>query len=275
MNANSKPLAQTIEQWLRHATTALAGAGIPSARLDTELILAHVLNKDRTWLISHSDELLDESEQADRLIERRIERIPLAYLTGHKEFYGRDFIVTPDVLIPRPESEMIIHILRELPLVESPNIHDVGTGSGNLAISIALELPTSFVSGSDVSLEAIKIARKNAEALGASNTQFRTDNLMANHNGPYDVITANLPYVNPEWQRSPETDHEPSLALFADDNGVALIKQLITRAEKTLRSGGYLLLESDPEQHETLVEWGGAHSLGHVRTDDYIVTLER
>jgi len=275
MNASSKRPAPTINQWLARAAQKLDESGIPSARLDAEILLAHALHHDRTWLITHSDDIVEKPEQADALIHHRLRHIPIAYLTGHKEFYGREFIVTPDVLIPRPESEMFIHILRELSLPKSPAIHDVGTGSGSLAITIALELPGSSVSGSDISESALKIARENAAHLGAKTVSFHAGNLLEDFSGSCDAIVANLPYVDTSWKRSPETNHEPALALFADDGGMELIKKLIVQAENILKPGGYLLLEADPEQHSPIIEFGRKHHFTHLRTDDYIVTLQR
>jgi len=307
MNANSKQPAPTIEQWLHDATTQLKTAEIPTARLDAELLLAHVLGKNRTWLLAYSDEPIADSslfsgslrsrgafvsrrfaenvkpskselsaiERANTLLTKRLDRIPLAYLTGHKEFYGRNFIVTPDVLIPRPESEMIIQVLRQLDLLGSPTMHDVGTGSGSLAITIALEFPSAHVSGSDISAEAIEIARKNAKLLDVTDISFRTDSLLTSHHGPYDAIVANLPYVDRDWKRSPETDHEPALALFADDHGLKLITSCIIQASQRICESGYLLLEADPEQHESIITFAKDHQFTHLRTDDYIVTLQR
>lgn len=279
MNEKSAPLAPVnLKTWLSEASAALSGAGIPSARLDAELLLAHVLKKNRTWLIAHNDEFLSDISQAElaKLITRRQTREPIAYLTGKKEFYGREFAVTSDVLIPRPETETLIDIIKTLPLLESPTIHDVGTGSGCIAITIALELPSSQVSASDISIEAVTIARKNATKLGAS-VSIRTDDIMKSHytTGGLDVITANLPYVDSQWQTSPETAHEPSLALFALDHGLELIKKLIEQASTRLIENGYLLLEADPCQHAEIASYAKNHGFQLVEGRDYIIVLQK
>lgn len=242
----------TVETWLTAATDTLIGAGIPSARLDAELLLAHALGTDRTWLHSHHDEELQDAakQQADRLVSRRSKRVPVAYLTGYKEFYGRKFIVTPDVLIPRPETEVLIDMAKEHAL--GGRVLDVGTGSGCLGLTLVLETDTN-VALSDISNVALSVARKNAKRLGIGRVRYVQSNLLDHWLGrkapePFDVIVANLPYVDRSWERSPETDHEPGIALFADDGGLALIRKLIDQAPRLLQPGGHLLLEMDPRQ---------------------------
>ena len=306
MNANSKQPAPTIKQWLHDAAAQLKAVGIPTARLDAELILSHVLGKSRTWLITHSDEPISDSlllegrafpalrgdtnaplepskpekselseiERANRLLDGRLNRTPLAYLSGHKEFYGRRFIVTPDVLIPRPETETMIEQLQALSPQPGQRLIDVGTGSGAIAITVSLEFPGVHVQATDVSQNALIVARQNAAALIA-NVDFYESHLLASTKNTYDFVLANLPYVDRNWERSPETGHEPALALFAGDNGVGLIKQLIIQSDKKLTPGGYMLLEADPEQHVTIIAFAAQHELKHVRTSDYIVTLQR
>lgn len=265
----------TIKQWLKDTATRLKQANITSARLDAELLLAHTLNVERSWLISHDDEELTTSskERVDSLLKRRINREPVAYILGMKEFYGREFIVTPDVLIPRPETETLIEEVLALPVGNSPHIHDVGTGSGCVPITLGLELPKAHISGSDVSHPALAVARANAERLDVNNVSFYKDSLLGRAPGKYDIITANLPYVDPSWKTSPETAHEPSLALFADDRGLVLIKQLIDQASAHLLKEGYLMLEADPRQHAKIVSYAKTHGLSHHHTKDFIVTL--
>ena len=330
----------TLNDWLRKASQQLAEADIPTARLDAELILAHALGVDRTWVIAHGDETfptrpavstpkdlvsrfasagdvstrlsegfafpakrgktgdqLAPSESAESLVEtiagpqyyadhllrQRLQHIPLAYLLGHKEFYGRTFAVTPDVLIPRPETETLIDIARELTLPDAPTVCDVGTGSGCIAITLALELPQSVLYATDISPAALDIARHSATALSANVTFVHSNLLDAFHNPAkiqnlqskirFDLIVANLPYVDPSWQRSPETDHEPSLALFAEDNGLALISQLIAQAPACLTKNGRLLLEADPEQHDMIVRQARQHGFRELQRRDYVVAL--
>jgi release factor glutamine methyltransferase len=258
--------------WLEHAQKRLAEAGISSARLDVELLLAHAVNKDRTWLAAHHDDELSliELDMADDFLARREAREPIAYITGYKEFYGRNFTVTPDVLIPRPETESLIELAKNNRL--SGTILDVGTGSGCLGLTLALELGSDAVL-SDISDPALNVARRNAETLGVKSALFTRSNLLDSIARQFDVIVANLPYVDTEWDRSPETNHEPKLALFAADGGLALIKTLISQAPHTLTPNGYLLLEADPEQHASITEYA-ADRFAHLATLGYGLLLQ-
>lgn len=278
MNANSKLKAPSNSEWLSGATKQLQTVGIPSARLDAELLLADSLGKDRTWLIAHPDEVLEKDVLAslEKNLSRRLKREPLAYIRGYKEFYGRNFRVTPDTLIPRPETETIVEIVKRLPLLECPVIHDVGTGTGCIGITLALELPSANVSASDFSSEAVQVARENAEGLHAD-INIRQDDLMNSHyiSGGVDAIVANLPYVDTVWDISAETHHEPSLALFAEDRGLALIKKLIGQAETRLLPDGFLVLEADPRQHDEIIALGHLHGFDWYETDGFIVVLQK
>lgn len=246
----------SIDSWLTAAIRQLLEAGIPSARLDAELILSHTLRKGRTWLHAHGDDTLDprQKEIANARLDLRLERVPLAYIVGHKEFYGRRFDVSTATLIPRPESEAMIELLSDLPLPSGAQLVDIGTGSGCLGITAKLEHPLFHVTLIDVDTHALVVAQKNAKKLQAEVDTLKS-NLLAEYPRTPDVILANLPYVDPEWERSPETHHEPSLALFAEDNGLKLIKQLIDQAKTRLAPGGYLLLEADRRQHHLITAY--------------------
>lgn len=261
----------TIKNWLYQAESHLRRADIPSARLDAELILSHALGRNRTWLTAHSDDEVFPSKnvEADRLLAERAKRIPLAYLLGYKEFYGRRFIVTPDTLIPRPETETLVELVKKYNL--DGNVIDVGTGSGCLGLTIALETD-SEVTLCDVSDAALEIAQKNAEQLGVKSAVFTASDLLSSTSENFDLIAANLPYVDRAWQRSPETDFEPSLALFADDSGLELIKKLIDQAPEHLNPDSHLLLEADPEQHLDIVRYATEFDL--VEAVDYAILLK-
>lgn len=247
----------TIATWISEATNKLQAAGIPSAQLDAELLLSHTLRKPRTWLHGHSDEELDDrtSEVASARLDLRLDRVPVAYIIGHKEFYSHRFKVTTATLIPRPESEDLIELLKEaLPrnerlITDRPHrLVDVGTGSGNLGITAKLLEPSLDVTLVDTSRHALKVAEDNAETLHAD-VDILQSNLLTSYPYVADYIMANLPYVDPSWECSPETNHEPESALFAAEGGLALILQLITQTKEKLVSGGWLILEADPEQH--------------------------
>lgn len=266
-----------ITTWLRHATKQLKDIGIDSARLDAELILAETIRKNRTYLHAHLNEELDPRriDIADARLSLRLDRVPLAYIVGYKEFYGRKFAVSPAVLVPRPESEDMITLLLEASaeLMTGPKtLIDVGTGSGCLGITAKLQLPELSVTLSDVSPNALAIAQKNADQLGA-NVAIKEQSLLTGHIEPLQFILANLPYVDQTWQTSPETRHEPSLALFAKDGGLALIKNLIEQAPRHLLPSGSLIVEADPSQHQAIIEHAKNYNLEHQKTLGYCLSL--
>jgi len=267
-----------IKDWLINSSHLLLGVGIPSAKLDAELILSIAVKKDRTYLHAHPDqELLDEQiEIANLNLKKRLERLPIAYILGYKEFYGRNFLVSPDVLIPRPESETIIEILiqavKELFKNNPLSLIDVGTGSGCLGISAKLEIPEIHVTLSDISTDALEIAKKNANNLKA-NVEFINGNLLDKLDEKIDIIIANLPYVDQSWERSPETNFEPPLALFADRDGVALIENLIIQTEHKLNKNGLLIIEADPIQHNQLISFASNYNLHLYKKDGFIISF--
>lgn len=271
-----KSISHPIRIWLRDAAEEFASAGITSALLDAEIILAHTLRKSRTWLHAHSEDMLDAriEDIANARAQLRLDRTPIAYIIGHKEFYGRRFKVTPSVLIPRPESEAILSLLKHYLPINAQRLLDVGTGSGCLGISAKLELPELNVTLVDTSRYALTVAKDNATELNADITTIRSD-LLVNTPGMFDVIVANLPYVDVSWERSPETNYEPSLALFADDGGLKLINRLLTQIPSHLAPGGIVLLEADPEQHQSIIATAALHGLQHVTTEHYALCLRR
>lgn len=275
MSANSKPKTLTVNQWLKDAAEELATVGITSALLDAEIILTHTLRKSRTWLHAHHDDPIDPREEdiANARLTLRLDRTPIAYIIGHKEFYSRLFKVTPSVLIPRPESEAIIELLKKYLPASAKTLIDVGTGSGCLGITAKLELPQLAVTATDVSHHALKVAEENAAIQRADITTIHSD-LLAAVPGVFDVIIANLPYVDPSWERSPETQYEPELALFADDGGLALIGRLLDQLPSHLLPGGLVLLEADPEQHPTIIRQAKTVGFTHVTTDGYALLLQ-
>lgn len=283
MNENSPLKALAIKDWLHDATRELTKAGISSAKLDAEIILAHTLRENRTYLHAHDDELLSPRrlEIADARLQLRIDRTPVAYIVGHKEFYGRLFRVNPSTLIPRPESETIITLLKELAAQSTLDLHDspqrlvdVGTGTGCLGITAKLEIPELEVTLVDISRHALKVAETNAKWLHAKVALTRSDLLIA-YPFQADYIIANLPYVDPDWERSPETHFEPALALFADDEGLALINKLIEQAPSRLNPGGYLLLEADPRQHAAIIKTAKSFGFSLHEKRDFIIVLQK
>lgn len=253
----------SIADFLAISTKTLSEAGIASARLDSELILTHVLRRSREWLLAHDTDTLTQSQQqqARQLLLQRTQRQPIAYLTGRRDFYGHSFLVNEQVLVPRPESEVILAILDELAQDHHlGTVLDVGTGSGCLAISIKLAHPGLTVSACDISESALLVARRNAARLLLSGRQikFYQSDLLSDLpvDSRFDLIVANLPYLSPGQDGlSPELAYEPAIALYADDDGLSLIKQLITTAPAHLTPRGYLLLEMNTKQIETVASY--------------------
>ena len=204
---------------------------------------------------------------------------PKAYKDGFKEFYGRDFLVSPDVLIPRPETEALIEIVLSLAgkqympgvavpervLPERPKILDVGTGSGCIAVTLRLELPEAEITACDISIEALEIARKNAEKFDAR-VNFLESDLLNNIVGRYDVIVANLPYVDKSWPWISGIEYEPDVALYAENKGLDIINKLL---EQVVGRTKYLVVEADPVQHEEIIKKAESLNIRHLKTRGY------
>lgn len=245
----------TIKDWLSHTVRQFHEHALASARLDAELLLCFVLNKPRTYLHAHPEDILSDEtlSRLSSLVSRRLNNEPIAYLTKSKEFYGRNFYVNHSVLIPRPESEAIIELLKKHIVADYHKIADVGTGSGCLAVTVAKEFSCLHVDAYDIDTKALAIAQRNAQSHDVSVSLYQ-NNLLEHTPQQYDIIVANLPYVDRSWQRdNRETFHEPSIALFASDKGLALIKKLIKQSRDTLAQNGLLVLEADPCQHADII----------------------
>lgn len=251
----------TIESWLRQAVKELQTDEIPSAQLDAEIILAHTLHHPRTWLHTHIDDDLEDRqiEIANARLDLRKSFVPIAYIIGHKEFYGRRFNVSPATLIPRPESEAIIDLLSNYlpntqPLdtaIASKRLVDIGTGSGCLGITAKLEHPELDVTLLDISSDALRIAQKNAELLSAEAT-IQKSNLLTDYAFNPDIVLANLPYVDESWDRSLDTQHEPAIALFASDAGLKLVRKCFDQLSHRMDKGGVAIFEADPRQWDEI-----------------------
>lgn len=268
----------TIADWLRSTAAEFADNMIPSARLDAEIILAHTIRKSRTWLHAHSDEEIDPRlrDIADARASLRLDRVPIAYIIRHKEFYGRRFYVSPDVLIPRPESESLIE-LTKLWQADHPDAQycvDVGTGSGCLGITVKLELPSLDITLCDVDKAALRVAEQNADYHEVDVRLLRS-NLLDAYPLRADIIIANLPYVDREWSISEDAQAEPALALYADQSGLSLIYELIKTAVNHSKDQSSLVLEADPRQHADIIEFARRHDYRHLQTDGFGILFER
>lgn len=237
--------APTIAALLRHAEPVLAAAGIDTARLDAEVLLASVVGTDRAGLYARLRDPVDAgAERFHALVERRARREPLAYILGHKEFHSLDFIVNSAVLIPRPETEHLIEAVVAHLGDRPARICDVGTGSGCIAVTLARVLPRCRIVAADISRPALRIARQNARHHGVSDrVHFVAADLLRAFAGRFDVIVSNPPYLRPTDARSPELDWEPAAALTAGAKGLDAIAGLIASAAPRMTPGALLAVE--------------------------------
>ncbi len=213
----------------------------------------HVIEASRASLLAHPERSLRPAQMAryKELVEERASGYPLPHLTGQIEFYGLDFAVTPEVLIPRADSEVLV----DLALARRPaTVVDVGTGSGCIAIALAAHLPEAVVTAIDISPPALAVARGNAERHGLDRRiQFMVGDLLDRRPGPVDLIVSNPPYVSAdEWALLPPSirDHEPRLALDGGPDGLGVIRRLLSQSQGLLRPGGGLLIEIGSSQGE-------------------------
>ncbi len=250
----------TVQEVLGWAAGDFRERGIPRPRLEAEVLLAHALGKDRLWLYTSHDAPLnpDERGRFRDLVLRRRNGEPAAYLTGAREFWSRRFEVTPAVLIPRPETETLVSTaLRELGSKGTPRILDVGTGSGILAITLALEIPAATVVATDLSAEALEVARQNAVRLGASERiTFLCGDRFApldRRPEPFDAIVSNPPYIpTADLDRLDPgvRDFEPRVALDGGPDGLGLIASLVEEASRHLVAEGLFAFEIGAGQAE-------------------------
>jgi len=259
----------TIKDLLEVTSNYLREKGVDNPRLSAEVLLALQLKVDRVKLYLNFDQPLHEGEVAAyrELIKRRLNREPVQYITGIQEFWSLDFAVGPQVLIPRPESELLVEqvvsLHQEKRLAEAKNLKilDLGTGSGVLAIVIAREFGGASVWASDVSAEALALAKINAKKHGVEDrVEFLLGDMwqgLINSSLVFDVIVSNPPYIASDHISSlaPEVrDHEPRSALDGGEQGMHFIKGIIKEAPKYLNAGGWILLEMDPEQTTMAME---------------------
>jgi len=237
-----------LRQALEQARRVLADNNIEDASLEGDLLLRHVLGISRTQLYLDLDHELSPTHEAafNHLIERRLQGEPSAYITGHREFYGLDFHVDRSVLIPRPESELLVE--KAISLAQNraiSTIADIGTGCGAIAISLAMNLPEAKIYASDISASALDVARSNCQRHGViDRIHLIQGDMLEPLPEPVDLIIANLPYVRKsELPRTGPLSFEPVLALNGGPDGIAEIKRLSLQTGEKLRPGGYLLLE--------------------------------
>jgi release factor glutamine methyltransferase len=246
-----------LKQALTSAVARLQAERVPSPQMNAELLLRFVLNCDRAYLFAHPERELTADEQAryDSALAERARGVPAQYITGHQEFWGMDLIVTPAVLIPRPETEHLIETVLEVRACELQTrtsekglrIVDVGTGSGCIALALAKEWPEAEIHATDISGAALEVARINAARHQLEHRiHFQQADLLAGLVPPFDVVVSNPPYVGESEEDQVQLEvrkYEPRSAVFAGAAGTEVIARLIPQAEVLLRPGGWLVLE--------------------------------
>jgi release factor glutamine methyltransferase len=283
----------TTQYWLDTATKFLESKSIASARLDCLVLLEDTLKIDRAKILAEPDREMKDSAVAhlQNLLSRRARHEPLAYVRGHTEFYGRTFVITPAVLEPRPESETMIDLLKQLchpqldwgsrqkssalsgldPRLREADtyIADVGTGSGALGITAKLELPETQVDLLEIDSKVLKVAKTNVDLFTLNISTIQSD-LLASSSQDYDILLCNLPYVPDSHTINQAALHEPKLAIFGGPDGLDLYRKLFKQAEKRLVQPLYILTESLPPQHAALKQIAGDHGYELLTTDDFI-----
>jgi release factor glutamine methyltransferase len=248
-----------ISEFLFQGTGRLQFGPHPErARADAELLLMHLLRTNRTWLITHSsvDIGFDHWKPYFELLQRRHQGQPIQYITGEVEFYGLPFRVTPDVLIPRPETEHLVEkVIALAAAFPKPRIVDIGTGSGAIAVTLAHHLPHAAITAIDLSNSALAIAQENAQRNGVAIRFLQGDLLAPVAQEKFDIIVSNPPYVRTTDRDSLSVevrDHEPALALFAGADGLDIYRRLIPDAFARLVPGGFIALEIGYNQSESI-----------------------
>lgn len=249
----------TVQAVLQSTTGYFQKRGIEKARLNAEHLIAHALGKKRLDIYLEFERDLMESELAPlrELVRRRGQNEPLQHVLGTVEFCGEIFLCDKRALVPRPETEQLVEIVQSRVVDRESKIVDVGTGSGVIALSLARKFPGAEIIGSDVSEEALSLARENATRLGIANVQFVRRDLLENASGDFGLIVANLPYISRQDRAllAPEVLRDPEVALFAGERGDEIIRELIEQVPSHLRAGGLLALEIGLGQAEALCDF--------------------
>ena len=264
------------EEWLKQATNTLKAANIGSARLDVLVLLEDEIGRDRAWILAHPERpiLAQSLKKLNKKLARRANHEPLAYIRGFSEFYGRRFKVNKRVLEPRPESETMIDLLKELRLPKNSWLADIGTGSGALGITAALELHNHHIDLYDIDASALAVARHNC-ALHELRLHCYKRDLLNRPVRPYDVLLANLPYVPDKWQINQAAAMEPRIAIFGGKDGLDIYKRLFEQLSKLNWQPKYIFTESLPPQHKKLAQIAKKAGFKLRKTQDFIQLFER
>lgn len=255
-------MTTSIAHAILQGSHKLRKAGVPEARREAGSLLAFVLNKDRTFILAHADDAISEDEvrRFQAMLDSRAQGKPAQYITGRQDFYGLEFEVTPDVLIPRPETELLVETaLKVISKDRSVSICDVGTGSGCIAVTLLCQLPLARAVAVDISPAALEVAKRNAARHVVTDRIgfVLSDCFAALAQQHFDLIVSNPPYVAEgavaTLQREVR-DYEPRVALTAGSDGLDVIRRLVTGAKDCLKPGGHLLFEIGFDQHEAVGE---------------------
>ena len=281
----------TVNQYLNQAQKQLETAGIGTARLDALVLLEDVLGHDRAWVLAHPEHEIsaEKARRLTNLLKRRSQHEPLAYIRGHTEFYGRKFVITSDVLEPRSESETLIDLLKALPVFDrldsstsvqraksrkTVKIGDVGTGSGALGITTALELQNTQVDLLDIDPKALKVAKINVDKFTLNLNVVKSD-LLADTRQDYDVLVCNLPYVPDNFEINLAAGREPKVAIFGGPDGLDIYRRLFKQIKARTVKPLYILIEALPTQHAVLDEVVRQAGYKIIKKNDFIQVLQR
>ncbi len=274
-----------LKDTLRSAIAMLEENCVGSPRMNAEVLLMFVVGCDRAFLYTHPERELspDENNRYDEALEQRARGVPAQYITGHQEFWGLDFIVGPAVLIPRPETEHLVEAVLELcKTIERPRIADVGTGSGCVALALASELPRAEIHATEISEDAMEIARANAaRLLLTERVTFHATDLLHGIAGPFDIVASNPPYVGESEYDKVQLEvrkFEPRCAVFAGPDGMDVIRRLAPQARAALKPGGFLAMEIGYSQEaivrDVLRDWQDVRAVPDLQGIPRVIVAE-
>lgn len=265
----------TIQDFLKTATKTLQQGGVTTARLDCLILLEDELKLDRAAILAHPEITLSPPQtiRLNTQITQRKAHVPIAYIRGKSPFFDREFVVNEHVLVPRPETEIMIELLKNLPLPSKPKIADIGTGSGCIGITAALEIPGTTVTLYDIDPHTLKVAQINIDALKAQATVSEGDLLSEKPDA--DVLLANLPYVPTNYPVNQAAEHEPAHALFSGEDGLDLYRRFWKEIALLKRLPTFILTESLPFQHGAIRTLAATSGYGEELKQDLIQVFRR
>lgn len=266
----------TIKEALLDAERWLSQHNVSSAHLDAELLLAHVMKKDRVWLIAHNDEELKPEirQEYAMAVQKRTKRVPLVHLTQKREFYGLELFINESTLTPRVETEQMVEwAIKYAP--KDSHVIDIGTGSGAIALAIAKHRTDLRVVGAEVSPPALEVARKNSQNLNIPLHLVHSD-LWEGITGSFQVIVTNLPYLRDDAHKDlmEEVKYEPDIALFGGEDGLDIYRRFLEDVPSYLEPGGFLFTECDPWQHDDLIAEAAKYGLKPIEQGYFILGFQ-